>query len=176
MRIETGLSGVAVRPWRVEDIPTLPGHADNRQIWANLRDAFPHPYRPEDAEAFVTRVLASDPVTNFAIEVDGEAVGGVGFTLGNDIERIGAEMGYWLAEPYWGRGIMGAVVRETVRWGVAQFGLARVFAVPFAENRGSARVLEKAGFQLEGVMRRSAIKDGRIVDQLLYAYLPEAGS
>ncbi len=176
MRIEVGLPGVAVRPWRVEDIPTLPRHADNRKIWLMMRDAFPHPYQLEHAKAFVSAAVASEPMTNFAIEFDGEAVGGVGFKLGTDIERIGAEMGYWLAEPYWGRGVMGAVVRETVRWGVTRFGLARVFAVPFADNRGSARVLEKAGFGLEGVMKRSAIKDGRIVDQLLYAFVPEGGS
>jgi RimJ/RimL family protein N-acetyltransferase len=169
MRLEVGVPGIVVRPWRAEDASSLAHHADNRKVWLNLRDAFPHPYRLADAEAFIDRSVASVPVTNFAIEVDGVAGGGIGFKLGTDIERIRAELGYWLGEPFWGRGIMSAVVRATSRWGAGEFGLARVFAVPFAENGASARVLAKAGFVLEGTMRRSAIKDGRVLDQLLFA-------
>jgi RimJ/RimL family protein N-acetyltransferase len=173
MRLEVGVPGIAVRPWRVEDASSLAHHADNRKVWLNLRDAFPHPYRLADAEAFIGRSTAGVPVVNFAIEIEGVAGGGIGFKLGADIERIGAELGYWLGEPFWGRGIMAAVVRATSRWGMGEFGLVRVFAVPFGENRASARVLEKAGFVLEGTMRRSAIKEGRVLDQLLYALVTD---
>jgi RimJ/RimL family protein N-acetyltransferase len=155
---------------RPEDAGSLARHADNRAVWINLRDAFPHPYRLEDAEAFIEASRRA-PETRFAIVVDGDAVGAVGLALGTDVERVSAELGYWLGEEYWGRGIMTAVVGAITDYAVREYGLTRVFATPFSWNRASGKVLEKAGYVLEGVLRRSALKDGRIVDKLLYAHV-----
>ena len=158
-----------LRPFRPADAASLARHANNRQIWLNLRDLFPHPYTVSDAEAYIARVAADEPVTRFAVDVGGEAVGNVSPKLGGDIERRSAEIGYWLGEAYWGRGIMSDAVRAATEYALAELDLLRVFAVPFVRNPASARVLERAGYQLEGTMRRSAVKDGVVLDQLLYA-------
>ena len=152
-------------------MPSLTLHANNRRVWETLRDRFPHPYTRADALAFVRRVRSALPETSFAIEVDGSAVGGIGFMLQHDVERVSAEIGYWLGEPYWGRGICTEALRAVTAYAIERHELTRVLAVPFAHNAASQRVLEKAGFQREGHMRRSAIKDGRICDQLLYAFV-----
>jgi [ribosomal protein S5]-alanine N-acetyltransferase len=171
------LASCRVRSWAAGDVSSLALQANNRRIWEALRDRFPHPYTRADAIAFVRRVRAATPETGFAIEVDGLAVGGIGFMLQQDVERVSAEIGYWLGEPYWGRGICTEAVRAVTAYAIEQHGLTRVFAVPFAHNTASQRVLEKAGFAREGLMRRSAIKDGRVCDQLLYSFIaPEAAS
>jgi RimJ/RimL family protein N-acetyltransferase len=167
MRLSLGVCDV--RSWRPGDADAIVRHANNRKVWLNLRDAFPHPYTRRDARAFLLSVLGARPETQFAIEVDGAAVGGIGFRIQSDVERIGAELGYWLGEAYWGRGIATAAVRAVTEHAFTAHELRRVFALPFADNVASARVLEKAGFQLEGVLRSSAIKDGRVLDQRLYA-------
>jgi RimJ/RimL family protein N-acetyltransferase len=125
------------------------------------------------AADFIVRASAEAPVTRFAIDVGGAAVGAVGLKLGSDIERYSAEMGYWLGEAYWGQGIMSAAVRAVTEHALGELGMLRVFAVPYVRNPASARVLEHAGFQLEGTMRRSAIKDGVVLDQYLYAKVRE---
>lgn len=158
-----------LRPFRPADAPSLARHADNRKIWLNLRDLFPHPYTVADATSYIARVEGDVPVTRFAIDVDGDAVGSVSLKPGSDIERRSAEIGYWLGEPYWGRGIVSAAVAAVTEYAFRELDLLRVFAVPFARNPASARVLERAGYQLEGTMRRSAVKDGEILDQFLYA-------
>jgi RimJ/RimL family protein N-acetyltransferase len=162
-----------LRPWRESDVDALARHANNREIWLNLRDRFPHPYTREDAETWIRIAAAREPVTNFAIEVDGELVGSIGFMLHDDVERLTAETGYWLAEPYWGRGIMSAAVRAATEHAFRAYGLTRVYALPYARNAASARVLEKAGFRREGHLRRSVIKDGVVQDQFLYAITDE---
>jgi ribosomal-protein-alanine N-acetyltransferase len=165
------LSTCVVRSWREEDALRLPAHANNRRIWLNLRDMFPHPFTVVDADTFISYARAQRPETLFAVEVDGQAVGGIGYVVRDDIERVSAEIGYWLGESYWGRGIMTEALKAVTRYAIRRHGLTRVFAVPFVGNVASCRVLEKAGFVLEGRMRRSAIKDGVIVDQLLYAFV-----
>jgi len=172
MRLE--LSRGTVRPLRESDAESLARHADNRAIWRNLRDLFPHPYRTEHAREFIARVSAAEPQTCFAIEVAGQAAGVIGFDLHRDVERVSAEIGYWLGEPYWGRGIMTEVLGAVTARAIEAHGLTRVYAVPYAWSLGSCRVLEKAGYELEGRLRRSAIKDGRVVDQWLYARVPGA--
>ena len=167
MRLPLGVC--EVRSWRPADAASIVEHANNRKVWLNLRDRFPHPYTARDARAFLKSVLAARPETNFAIDVDGAAVGGIAYHVQSDVERVGAELGYWLGEKYWGRGIATAAVRAVTEHALTTPGVWRVFALPFAENRASARVLEKAGFTLEGVLRSSAIKDGRVLDQRLYA-------
>jgi ribosomal-protein-alanine N-acetyltransferase len=159
----------AVRSWRHGDEETIPLHANNRKVWLNLRDRFPHPYTRADAEQWVQLITKITPETNFAIDVNGEAVGGIGLVLHDDVERCSAEVGYWLGENYWGRGIATAALKDFTKYAFNEFNLTRVYAVPYARNAASIRVLEKAGYTCEGLLRRSAIKDGSVLDQFMYA-------
>ncbi len=134
-----------------------------------MRDSFPHPYTRENAEEWIALVEDKKPQSQFAIEVRGEAAGGIGLVLKNDVERRSAEVGYWLGEAVWGKGIATAAVRWLTECGFEAFGLTRIFTVPFANKPASARALEKADYVREGVMRRSAIKEGIVLDQVLYA-------
>jgi RimJ/RimL family protein N-acetyltransferase len=172
--MELTLERSTIRSWRAADVPALVRHANNRKIWLNLRDRFPHPYGKADAQRFLRMARSMSPETFFAIAVGDEAVGAIGYVLQHDVERVSAEMGYWLAEDFWGRGIATEALRAITAHAMASHGLTRVFAVPFAHNRGSCRVLEKAGYVLEGRLRRSAIKDGVIIDQLQYAFVAPA--
>ena len=152
-----------------DDAVTLARLANDRDVWLNVRDRFPHPYSLADAEVWIASSSAHTPQTSFGIVVEGQAVGSISLMPGHDIERVSAEIGYWLGRPFWGRGIMTDAVRATTTYAFDELKLRRVFAVPFAHNAASSRVLEKAGYVLEGVMRQSAIKDGVIIDQYLYA-------
>jgi [ribosomal protein S5]-alanine N-acetyltransferase len=167
------LAGCTVRSYRVDDAESLARHANNRKVWLNLRDGFPHPYSIDDAKAFIARATSAKPETNFALCVGGEAAGGIGFSLHSDVERISAEIGYWLGEAHWGKGIASEALRAVTRHAIDCHDLKRVYAIPYGSNAASFRVLEKAGYRLEGRMRKSAIKDGKIIDQLLYAYVVE---
>lgn len=158
-----------IRDWRIDDAKSIARYANNRKIWLNLRDAFPSPYALANAEAFITRATQSVPGTFFAIATETEAIGSIALTPGQDVHRFTAELGYWLGEPFWGRGIMAQAVRAICRYAFEEIGLHRIFAEPYITNPASARVLEKAGFICEGVLRASAVKDGRVLDQLLYA-------
>ena len=160
-----------VRSWETSDVEALARHANNRNIWINLRDAFPHPYNKQHARDFIRTTRQRTPETLFAIAVDGEAIGGIGFVLHPDVERVSAEIGYWLAEPFWGRGIATEALAAVTRHAIEAHGLTRVYALPFAWNVPSCRVLEKAGFVLEARLRRSAIKDGLVTDQMQYAFI-----
>ena len=153
----------------MEDAPALVKYADNRKIWLNLRDGFPHPYRLQDAQDFIRHSNASVPKTVYAIATETEAIGSIGLMLGRDVHRFTAEMGYWLAEPFWGKGIMTRAVKAMAAYAIGDLLLHRISAVPYAANSASARVLEKAGFKREGTLRCSAFKDGKIVDQVLYS-------
>ena len=169
MEIDCGVC--TVRPWRAGDEPSLAANANNRNVWLHLRDLFPHPYTLDDAGRWVAFAQAARPVTHFAIAVDGRAVGGIGYQLGTDVARRTAEVGYWLGEPYWGRGIAVAALRAVTRQAFAAHPLERLFALPFGPNRASQRVLEKAGYTREGVLRRAAVKDGQVLDHVVYAIL-----
>lgn len=167
------LSSCDVRSWRTTDVDSLVKHANNYNIWINLRDAFPHPYAKRDGRAFIKGALSREPETMFAIAVEDEAVGGIGFVLHPDVERVSAEIGYWLAEPFWKRGITSEALAAVTKHAIATHHLTRIYAVPYAWNAASCRVLEKAGYVLEARLRRSAIKNGRIIDQMQYAYVVE---
>ncbi len=174
MRLDLDRS--TVRTWREDDAASLARHANDRDVWINVRDAFPHPYTLADAERYIGMSRAQNPPRSFAIEVDGEASGAIAFKPGTDVERISAEVGYWIGRPFWGRGIVTEALAATRDRFAAERGLLRVFAVPYAWNVASHRVLEKAGFALEGRLRNAALKDGKVVDQLLYAWVPPPGS
>jgi RimJ/RimL family protein N-acetyltransferase len=171
MRLE--FERCAIRSWEQGDLASLVRHADNRNVWRNLRDRFPHPYTEDDGRAWLQAALSQDPETHFAIEIGGEAVGGIGIVLGVDVARRSAEIGYWLGEPFWGRGIMSEAVRTFTDWAFAQFDVVRIQADVFAWNPASTRVLEKAGFVLEGRLRNAVTKNGETIDQLVYARLRE---
>jgi ribosomal-protein-alanine N-acetyltransferase len=165
------LETCTVRSWRADDVASLVTHANNRRIWINLRDRFPHPYTKSDGQTFIRASRKMQPESNFAISLDGAAIGGIGFHLQSDVDRVSAEIGYWLGEPFWGRGIAAEALAAVTRYAIDAHGLTRLFALPFAYNAASCRVLEKAGYLLEARLRRSAIKNGAIVDQLQYAYV-----
>ena len=162
------LGRCSVRDWVAEDLPALVRHANNRKVWINLRDRFPHPYTEADGRAFLTHVVGRDQQTLWAIEVDGEAAGGIGIVLMTDVERVSAEIGYWLGESCWNRGVATEALQAVTTEAFRRFDLQRIFALPFADNPGSIRVLEKAGYALEGRLPQSAIKNGVIRDQLMY--------
>lgn len=170
MRIEA--RGCVIRSFRPEDAPSLAANANHWAVWSQLRDSIPHPYTVNDAVEFIELMLRQRQETAFAIDVAGEAVGSIGITFQTDINRHTAEIGYWLGRPYWGGGIATQAVQAVSGWALDRFPLMRIFAVPFADNPASCRVLEKAGFVFEGRMRCSAVKDGRVKDQLVFALVP----
>ncbi len=155
------------------DADSLARYANDRNVWLNLRDAFPHPYSLDDARRFIGMVQEQRPPTIFVIDVGGQAVGAIGLTVKEDVERVSAELGYWLGEPFRGRGVTTAAVRAMVAYAFDTFDVTRVFALPYARNAASARVLEKAGFQLEARMRRAVVKDGIVEDQLMFGITDE---
>ncbi|MGH7362760.1 MAG: GNAT family N-acetyltransferase [Candidatus Methylomirabilales bacterium] len=167
------LTKCAIRSWRPGDVPALFRHANNRQVWRNLRDRFPHPYTARDAEDWIGRATAAVPETHFAIAIGDEAVGGIGLDLQTEVHRRSAELGFWLGEPYWGRGIATEAVRAMTDFAFATFDLCRVYAGVFEWNPASMRVLEKAGYSCEGRLRKSVTKDGQTIDQMLYAIVRE---
>jgi len=169
--VKLALNTCVVRSWKTSDVEPLARYADNRKIWINLRDAFPHPYTKRDAREFIRSVLHRAPETLFAIAIGEEAVGGIGFVLRPDVERVSAEIGYWIAEPFWGRGIATDALIAVTKYAIDTHKLTRVYAVPFAWNAASCRVLEKAGYVLEARLRNSAIKDGNLIDQMQYAFI-----
>ena len=167
--MELALSRCVVRSFRKEDAPSLARQADNRKIWLNLRDQFPSPYTLIDAERWVREAAAMNPQTHFAIAVDGVAIGAIGLRLKTDVRRRTAEIGYWLGEEFWGRGIATEAVLALSEFALREFDLVRLYAAVFEGNPASARVLEKAGYEREARLRKAVVKDGRTLDLMLYA-------
>ena len=160
-----------MRDWERTDKESVLRHANNRNVWRNLGHLFPHPYTGDDAERWFARLEAMPEPTHWAIEVERQAVGGVGVIMGEGIYAKSAQFGYWLGEPYWGRGIMTQAVGRVVPYVFSRFPLVRLESPVFAWNLASMRVLEKCGFVREGVKRSSVFKDGEIIDQMVYARL-----
>lgn len=158
-----------VRDWRPSDRESLCRFANNRNVWRNLTHRFPNPYTDADAESWFSLLARMAEPTHWAIEVDAMTVGGIGVDLGEGVYEKSGHFGYWLGEPYWGRGIMTAAARATAEYAIRHFGLLRLEAPVFEWNPASMRVLEKCGFVREGVLRRSVFKDGRVIDQMMYA-------
>lgn len=158
-----------VREWQKSDAASLVEHANNLNVARNLRDRFPHPYTAGDAKEFLKHAVSSPDPTNLAIDVDGLAVGAIGYVPGRDVERYSAEIGYWLGEAFWGRGIATEAVCLITGHAFVEMGFLRLFALPFADNAGSVRVLEKAGYEREGLLRSSSVKYGEPRDQYMYA-------
>jgi RimJ/RimL family protein N-acetyltransferase len=160
-----------IREWRRDDKPSLLHHANNHAVWRNLTHLFPHPYTEADAERWFDFLERQDELTHWAIEVDDQAVGGIGMIRGEGIYHRSAEIGYWLGEDWWGRGIATAAVGALVPELLRRYALIRLEANVFAWNTASMRVLEKCGFVREAVLRSAAVKDGRITDLHVYAFI-----
>jgi [ribosomal protein S5]-alanine N-acetyltransferase len=156
-----------LRPWCEADVSSLVRHANNFNIWINLRDGFPHPYTEEAAKGWLKMAMSEDTNLLLAIEKDGEAVGGIGAHFLQDNYRINVEIGYWLSESYWGRGIVTEAVSLLVDHLFSNYpDIQRVYADLFSFNPASARVLEKCGFHLEAVHIKAVIKNGQIADEM----------
>lgn len=160
-----------VRPWRTKDIASLSANANNILIWNNVNDSFPNPYSEEDAREFITFAMKKVNVQDFAIEIEGEAVGGIGFIPGTDIERYSAELGYWIGEKYWGHGIMTSAVKEVVEYVFDQTDIIRLYATVFAKNRASIHVMRKNKFRKVGILHNAAVKNEKIIDMHYYELL-----
>jgi RimJ/RimL family protein N-acetyltransferase len=158
-----------LRAWTMDDLSVLVKYANNFNIAKNLTDKFPHPYTRVDGEKFITFTGEFDPPTIFAIDVNGEAVGSIGVFPQSDVHRFNAEMGYWLAEPFWGKGIISEAIPRMVDYGFKTWDINRIFARPYGTNKASQRVLEKNGFVLEGFYRQTLVKNGELLDELIYA-------
>lgn len=163
----------SLRPFSEKDIPSLAKHANNRKVWENLRDGFPHPYTPENAAFWIELTQKRTLGLSLAICFENECIGGIGIMLGEDVHSRTAELGYWLGEEFWGRGIVSQAVALYTDFVMKEFKLLRVFAEPFDHNLASGRILEKAGFQFEGRLRKNAVKDGIVRDMLMYAKVAE---
>ncbi len=159
----------SLRPFRPTDVDSLVKYANNPNIARFMTNMFPHPYGRENAEGFIKMATSADPIRIMAIEVDGEVVGASGVHPQEDIMCKNAELGYWLAEPFWGKGIMTAVIPKMVTYGFESWEIDRIFARPFGSNIGSQRVLEKAGFVLEAKFEKTIFKNGIYEDEWVYA-------
>ena len=168
--MEIPLETCTIRSWRKDDVDLMVRHANSRAVARNLRDRFPHPYGRKDAKAWIRSARAARPETVFALEVDGVALGAIGVHPQEDVHRRSMEIGYWLGEPYWGRGIVTEAVRALTRYAFDTFDVARVYAHVYEWNPASARVLEKAGYRLEGRHRKAVTKEGVTMDLLVYGF------
>jgi ribosomal-protein-alanine N-acetyltransferase len=171
--VELKLGKCTLRGCQTGDEESLVRNANNRNVWINLRDVFPHPYTLVDARNWIQRASTEAPVRNFAIVVDGKAVGGIGFIPREDVYRKSAEIGFWLGEEYWGRGIMTEALRAVTEYAFANFDLCRLYAGVFEWNLASMRVLEKAGYKLEARLKKAVTKEGKTIDEFLYAIVRE---
>ena len=158
-----------LRSWNLGDVDSLVRYANNKEIARFMTNQFPHPYLPENGKAFIEMAMKGDPANILAIEIDGNACGGIGLHLQSDVHEKNAELGYWLAEPYWGRGIITEAIKEMIDYGFKTFEINRIYAIPYGNNLGSQRVLEKSGFELEGRFSNTIYKNGEYLDELVYA-------
>lgn len=163
----------SIREWVISDAKELAQMLNNKKILDNLRDGLPYPYTTQDAEEYITMMLAADQTKTFAFAIIAEdkVVGSIGVFRCENIHFRTAEMGYYIGEPYWGKGIMTSAVRQVCEYVFANTDIIRIFAEPFAYNTASCRVLEKAGFQFEGLLRKNAVKNGVVLDMKMYSLL-----
>lgn len=164
-----------IRSWRIEDANNLAEALNNKKILDNLRDGLPYPYTAEDAKDYITAMLDADQDTTyaFAITVGDTSVGSIGVFRRDNIHFKTAEMGYYIAEPYWGQGIGTSAVRQVCKYIFDNTDIIRIFAEPFAYNLGSCRILEKSGFVYEGTLRKNAVKNGVVLDMKMYSIVNE---
>ncbi len=162
---------VTLRNWQQKDIRWLVKNANNKKIWDNLRDEFPYPYTEMAAKQWIEIVNRDNPLRNFAIVYKAEAVGGIGINILTDVFRKNAEIGYWIGEKYWNKGIASKALKAMVDYTFEKFDVVRIFAHVFENNESSIRILEKCGFLKEAKLKKSIIKNNQILDCYIYALL-----
>ncbi len=167
------IENISLRAWATSDIDNLLKYANNPNIAKNMTNAFPHPYNQEAGEAFIAMANSKKPVSIFAICLNNEAIGGIGVHAQQDIHEKCAELGYWLAEPFWGKGITSKVVLKMIDFAFNNFDIIRLYARPFSSNIGSQKVLEKCGFNLEARLKKSIYKNGVYLDELIYSIVKD---
>ncbi len=162
-----------IRKWKLSDAADLAAAVSNKKVQDNLRDGLPYPYTEQDGAEFISAMLSADEDETFAfaVTIDNKAVGSIGVFRQGNIHRQTAELGYYIAEEYWGKGIMTEAVRQTCEYVFDKSDIIRIYAEPFAYNTASCRVLEKAGFQYEGTLRNNAVKNGKVIDMKMYSLL-----
>lgn len=162
-----------VRKWRLSDAADLAAVLSNKKIQDNLRDGLPYPYTKQDGREYISAVLSADgdDVYAFAVTIDDKVIGSIGVFRQENIHRRTADLGYYIAEKYWGRGIMTEAVKQVCEYVFDKSDIIRIYAEPFANNTASCKVLEKAGFQCEGILRSNAVKNGKVMDMRMYALL-----
>ena len=160
---------IKIRPWEISDLENLVKYANNWNVAKNLTDAFPHPYTEADGNSFIANAFKGFPIQIFAIDNVGQAIGAIGIHTQTDIHQKNAEIGYWLAEPFWGQGIMSDAVKQIVDYAFNTLEIDRIFARPFGTNLASQKVLEKNNFKLEARFEKTLFKNGEYLDELVYA-------
>ncbi len=158
-----------LRHWSLDDLPNLVKFANNFEIAKFLTDKFPHPYTEADGMNFIKHALEETPVRFMAIALDGQAIGAIGLHSQQDVQRKNMELGYWLAQPFWGKGIMTRAVTQMTDYGFRSFDITRIYARAYGPNIGSQQVLKKAGFVLEAHFKGTIFKNGEFLDELIYA-------
>ena len=153
----------------MDDLNCLVKYANNIKIASNLMDRFPHPYTEGFGKKFIANAISHSPAQIMTIDINGECSGAVGLHPGEDVYRMNAEMGYWLAEPYWGKGIITAAVKQMIDYGFKNLPRKRIYARPFSPNIASQRVLEKAGMKKEAVLKNAFFNNGQYVDEIIYS-------
>ncbi|MEY8484974.1 GNAT family protein [Lachnospiraceae bacterium 48-21] len=164
-----------IRKWELSDAKDLAAALSNKKVQDNLRDGLPYPYTEQDGKDFISAMLSADENETFAfaITVDNTVIGSIGIFRQENIHRQTAELGYYIAEEYWGKGIMTEAVRQICEYVFRESDIIRIYAEPFVYNIASCRVLEKAGFQYEGTLRSNAVKNGKVMDMKMYSLLKE---
>ena len=162
-----------IRKWELADAKDLAAALSNTKIQDNLRDGLPYPYTEQDGIDYISAMLSADENDTFAfaITVDEKVIGSIGVFRQGNIHRQTAEDGYYIAEEYWGKGIMTEAIIQTCKYVFDKSDIIRIYAEPFAYNAASCRVLEKAGFQYEGTLRKNAVKNGKVIDMKMYSLL-----
>lgn len=169
--MEITCSQFTLRPLELTDAESLATHANNRNIWLNVTHLLPHPYTEQDAKDFYHYLNSKSQLTNFTITVDGKAVGMIGCEPQAGVFAVNAELGYWLAEPFWGRGIMTEAIHKVCEYAFSSFPLERISAHVFGYNKASMQILLKNGFEQEGVMKNAVLKDETLTDLYLFGLL-----
>ncbi len=165
------MSKIILRPWQKQDAQELAAVANNRNIWNNVRDALPSPYTVMDAPQWIAHVNNQHPVINFAIVYDGKVVGSIGCHPKEDISRKNIEIGYFVGENYWGKGIATEAVKQLLDFIATRLDIVRIEAHVFAQNKSSMKVLQKNGFYLEAIHRKAIIKNNEILDDYVWVKL-----
>jgi [ribosomal protein S5]-alanine N-acetyltransferase len=159
---------ISLQPWSLDYKEQLVEYFNNINIWNNLRNYIPHPYTIEDAEKFILTQIETFPSQNFAIFNENELVGGIGINLCNDVYVMNVELGYWIAEPFWHQGIATIAVGLMTNYVFENFAINRIIAEVFEYNKPSMRVLEKNGFYLECLRRKSILKNNYLYDDYVW--------